>query len=438
MVQGTNWNNYSANQIIELKNKGVEVPKEVLTKAQDEIGVDKKTADEVTSVSDDNNGVDYSETEVNEAKKMREELEAEGTSLKEMVQKFTEASKEASALIENSGKELLNLVKVVEASEMESKQLSNQAVDEQQMVIEITKQTEEEIQTKEGELDFLNEKIEDGSATESEQEKAETLGEDIKTISSESGDKIKAKAEITENLNNGVSSIAAKLSGISEKTKKLRENAKDGAELGTETFDMSKKLYDKGMKKRKIAMALGALAGGVGGFFAGKAVGKSIQNNIEQNYLKNNNSGVLSNNIKYSSPETAKKMAIAGTASSIGGAGLGAGVGMALGSLFGKDQIKTGGLGMVAGQELNTRSQFGEGVANAVEGKISTTTETNNVADVDVTNLENTVTDGTSQVAEAPAADVEKPVVTTPANENPAQTGESDNPDDPNKKKPVV
>lgn len=51
MVQGINWNSYSANQILEMKQKGVQVPDDVLKKAESSIS--EKDTKEITSESND-------------------------------------------------------------------------------------------------------------------------------------------------------------------------------------------------------------------------------------------------------------------------------------------------------------------------------------------------------------------------------------------------
>ena len=98
--------------------------------------------------------------EVNEAKELREQLESEGVKLKGMVKTFTEKSNESAEALSESLKQIDNYVSCITVNEEAAKELSNQAQDEQEVVVKIVKETEDEVAEMEDEMDFLNEKIE--------------------------------------------------------------------------------------------------------------------------------------------------------------------------------------------------------------------------------------------------------------------------------------
>ena len=61
MVQGINWNNYSPNQIVEMKQNGFQVPDDVYNKA--ETTLSETETKEVTSESADEKDVEYAVTD---------------------------------------------------------------------------------------------------------------------------------------------------------------------------------------------------------------------------------------------------------------------------------------------------------------------------------------------------------------------------------------
>ncbi|MBR1681498.1 hypothetical protein IJ707_06900, partial [bacterium] len=404
--QGINWNNYSANQIVELKNKGMEVPDDVYDKAQAQIS--ETDANEVKADSKDDAKVSYTiqdrSGEKNEAKELRAQLEAEGESLKSMVKQFTDKSVEATETLSKTMESVDQLVSYITENEDAAVALGNAADDESAVVMQIVADANEEIQQKEDELDFLNEKIEDGTATESEQNEAQTLSDEIGEISDETSTEIGSKVATAQSMNSQVATINDNLKDVANQTGKAINNAKDAMELADETKDLSKKLYDKGAKKQKIAMALGAAVGGVGGFFAGKAISNKINSNMfeskgitktstsEYDMYSSTTASISDINSAIKSEKTTNMIGKGG------GIVAGAGIGLALGSLFGKSEMNTGSEGIAAANKLNDVAKQTQNIAETVAEQNGISIASVNTADTQVADFNAEVSDGNKTI----------------------------------------
>ena len=233
MVQGINWNNYSANQIVELKNQGVEVPEKVYKNAQAQIS--ETDAQEVKAESKDDAKVSYNIENIadqkNEAKELRAQMEQEGADLEEIVEKFTEKSNAATQDITAAMQEIQGFVSYISENQTIAETLGSVANDEAAVVMQVVADAENEIQQKQDELDFLNEKIEDGTATESEQSKAEHLGKDINKTAGKAQNAINQKTAVAANLNTQMVAVNDNLKEVANKTGKALNDAKDAIEV---------------------------------------------------------------------------------------------------------------------------------------------------------------------------------------------------------------
>lgn len=442
MVQSLNWNNYSPNQILELKKTGVEVPEKVYKNAQ--AALSENDSKEVTAQSKDDAKVSYNientADQKNEAKELRAQLEAEGESLKGIVSKFTEKSAETTKSISETMKEIEGFVSYISINEAEAKVLTDAANDETAVVIEIIEENNAEVEKKMDELDFLNEKIEEGTATEAEQAQAETVAGEVGTISNKTSGKVQDKIATADNFNSKAATINSNLQDVANKTGKALNNAKDAIELADETKDVSKKLYDKGMKTRKIAMAIGSVLGGVGGFFAGRAISNKINGNMLANrgITKSVNSGgtTYSSYTKSfgqinSAIKTEKMTSIIGKA---GGALAGASLGLALGSLFGGESIEMGETGMATADKLKDVSNQTKSISEKVAAQNNISIAEANVADASVSKFDLAVSDISDNV-DKNIKDAQ--VTEAPETAEDTNTGNSTE-DDPTKKKPVA
>ena len=452
MVQGLNWNNYSANQIVEMKNNGIEVPEEVYNKA--EAALNPQEAAEVTAQQGDASSLSYTvyddSGKINEAKELRAQLEEEGANLKEMVKTFTKESIEASTSLEASMKEIENYVSYVSVNEQTAKALSDQANDEQAVVIELAKQTEEQVKAKEDEFDFLNEKIENGTATEAEQAKAEEVGAEIQEVAADGNAKIAEKSKVANNLAGRLSMVQGNMAEVANNTGKAINKAGDGIELAKETNELSTKLYKQGKKTQAIATALGAVVGGVGGFFAGKAIGNKINDNKFDQFIAKNGLEITGksttiyvengktvgstseniyqnkNGVNFYEDEINKEINAkqTGNIAKIGGAVVGAGLGAAVGSLFGRGKIEAGQAGKDAARELTTIANQTKNLASKIAEQNGFTVQVAEAADVEVTDL--------TQATEQGAVDAKAKDVATLDN---TQANETTNPETADDKK---
>lgn len=455
MVQGLNWNNYSPAQIVELKNQGIEVPDNVYEKAY--AALSQADSNEIKAESNDNANVSYTientADEKNEAKELRAQLESEGKDLKEIVRTFTDKSTETTTQIAETMKEVESFISYISKNEAQAQALEDAANDETKVVIEIVEETETQIDNKADELDFLNEKIEEGTATEDEQTQAETLSGDIKNISGEASELISKKVATADSFGSKLTTVNSNLKDVANKTGKALNNAKDAIELADETQEVSKKLYDKGMKIRTIATAISTVAGGVGGFFAGKALGNKLNDNKLQNYLKENNiknpDNLRYKDIKKDGFEITKggvattsynKQEVASllhatstnTLTQGGGALAGAGLGFALGSLFGGESIEMGENGMAAASKLKDVSNQTKAAAEKVAEQNNISIAEAKVADVSVEDFGAAVADGDRKInSEGNNAQVAENTGNVPET-----TTEPE--DDPTKRKPTV
>ncbi len=428
MVQGINWNNYSANQIVELKNQGVEVPEKVYKNAQAQIS--ETDAQEVKAESKDDAKVSYNientADQKNEAKELRAQMEQEGADLEEIVEKFTEKSNAATQDITAAMQEIQGFVSYISENQTIAEALGSVANDEAAVVMQVVADAENEIQQKQDELDFLNEKIEDGTATESEQNKAEHLGADINKTAGKAQAAISEKTSVAANLNTQMVAVNDNLKEVANKTGKALNDAKDAIEVANETKDVSKELYDKGAKKQKLAMAIASIVGGVGGFFAGKAVSNKLNNDM---YANRYNQGKLSSPAEMADAnKTAKTTRLIGKG---GGALAGAGLGLAIGSMFGASEMKKGQAGIDAASTLNEVSTKTKAVAEKIAEQNNITISEVSVSDAQVADFDAEVSEGDKSMSD----NAEKAVVAE-APETVDKSIEED--EDTKKKQPVA
>ena len=384
MVQGINWNNYSPNQIIELKKTGaIDVPDDVYKKA--EASLSETDASEVKEESNDNKAVSYTientADQKNEAKELREQWEAEGADLKAIVEKFTQKSNSTTQDIGTAMKEIEGFVSYISENQALAETLGDQANDEAAVVMQVVAEAENEIEHKQDELDFLNEKIEDGSATESEQAKAEDLGKDINQTAEKTQVTINDKTSVATDLNTQMVTVNDNLKEVANKTGKALNDAKDAIEVANETKDVSQKLYDQGAKKRKQAMILGGVLG-------------------------------------------------------VGGGLVGAGLGLAIGSLFGKSEMKIGQAGLNTASTLNEASNNTKSVAEKIAEQNNITISEVSVSDAQVADFDAKVSEGDKSISD----DAEK-VKTAEAPETTEVTetlSNENNDNEETKKKPVA
>ncbi|MBQ3311204.1 hypothetical protein IJG72_03920 [bacterium] len=243
MVQSLNWNNFSNSQIVEMKNSGIEVPQDIYEKAQTAM------SQEVNGVSNDQQKVSYSVNdysgEANEAKEMVDELKADGTKLKNIVRALTEKcdsfTEELSGLLE----EVNNNISYVSVNTTTLNELS-QNINAQQAEIEsATKETEEKIAEKQNEFDSIYTKINDGTATEEDQQKAETLGQEITDISKDGNAKIASKESLVQQTNTKIVNINSDIANVAQTVGKAINKVNDGMEFVNETREQVHKLRNK-------------------------------------------------------------------------------------------------------------------------------------------------------------------------------------------------
>lgn len=358
MVQGINWNNYSPEQIINLRNNGVQVPDDVYKKAEDSLP--KADADEVTNTSDDAKDVKYTvvdetqgektsdyESKIQDAADLKKQLEDEGASLKSMVKQFTSKTNEATEVMNISLEEISQFSDLILEKQDIATESKAKAEEEQAGVQQAVDEMNQEIEKKEDELEVVNDKIESGEATEDDEAKAEELQGDIHDIAQNANAEIKGKEAVVTDLNSNTEHAMSALETLDKLTNTSYNEAKKGIDLAKETNDLSAKLYKKGQKAGKLGTALGAIVGGVGGYVGGKFAGNAI---AEKGINNKNIDGFAGTALAAKNTHASEKVMGAQALGALGGA---AGLG-ALGSLFGRENRKLGKAGMEAASQLNT------------------------------------------------------------------------------------
>ncbi len=411
MVQGLNWNNYSNNQILEMKKSGMQVPDDVYKKAQEAV------SKEVQTESLDTQNVTYQvedfSAEINEAKELREQLEAEGESLSSMVKTFTEKSNQATDTLSTLFGEVENNISYITQNEEMSQTLASTAEDEQAVVRELVDETQKKVEEKQNELEQISAKIEDGTATEDEQNQAKSLSDEIAEIADEGNANIASKQAIANEATSKAVAINSNLKDVAQTVGKAVNKANDGLEIATETQDLGKKLYDKGAKIQKIAMAIGGVLGGIAGAGVGYAVSNKVNSNRSEDFvngLANGYKDVVVTDSSYGGVVYAKNDfgvsynndwvndqigSTATTAMGIaGGAVAGAGIGVGLGSLFGKGKMETGKKGMEAAAKLTSVANDTKTTAEKVAQQNNLVINTHQATEVSVNELDATVKDG--------------------------------------------
>ena len=278
MVQGLNWNNYSANQIVEMKNSGIEVPKDVYEKA--EAALSEQDSKEVTAQGNDNSDVQYtiqdSSGEFNEAEQMAQEMEAQlgsrfnllGANLSHMVQQFTDICNNTNNEMKSNIEELNSMVSYVTVTQTETEQLNQEVAAEEADLQEVVDDFTEELEVKEEEMEALTDKVEDGTATEEEQAKAEQLGEEIGELVDDGNAEIQAKQETVNNVKTSVLTQNKDMAQLAQNLGKKINDAGNAKEIATKTNELSQELYERGKKTATVAsffsvFGLGFMIGGL-------------------------------------------------------------------------------------------------------------------------------------------------------------------------------
>lgn len=349
MVQNINWNSYSANQIMEMKQKGVQVPDDVLKKAESSIPANE--AKEVTAESKDDTQVEYEvkddfdaseespkteedntakNTGIQTAEDFKKQLEQEGASLKSMVKQFTEKANENTENFTASLEELSTFTDFIAEKQDVATEAKAEAEKEQAEVQETVEEMTQEINKKQDEIETINDKVETGEATEEEQAKAEDLQAEVKTIASDGNATVSAKEAVVTDLNTKTENTMSDLEALTKLVNEGATEAQKGVDFAKETYDLSNKLYKKGAKAGKIgtiaSSAVGAAMGGIG------------MNSIK---VVHNDVGLTNTLVKSS------------IGLNIGGAVSGASVLGSIGSLFGSKNRKIGQAGMDAANKLS-------------------------------------------------------------------------------------
>ena len=443
MVQGINWNNYSPNQIVEMKQNGFKVPDDVYNKAETTLSetetkeVTSESADEKDveyAVTDDAQAIDASEYEskIQDAAEFKKQLEEEGASLKSMVKQFTAKTNESIQIMNVSLEEISQFSDLILEKQDAATETQTQAEEEQAEVQKAVEEMNAEVEKKQTELETVNDKIESGEATEDDVAKAEGLQGEIGDVVAAGTAEIETKATVAEDLTTETTETMSELELLGKITNISYKEAQKGTELSKETFDLSKKLYNKGAKAGKIAAALGSLAGGIAGYFGGKAAGTAIANKGIENYIKKN---IVTSTTRELDEQIAANETNASTkilAGQIGGVVAGASIGASLGSLFGSQNRKIGKAGMNAANQLSQVSanqmNTAQNVANNNGMAINVTTDASTV----VSDLSDTINSADKEVTDK--ADVKVAEAPESTNTNPSAVDET-NVDDENKKK---
>ena len=282
MVQGINWNSYSANQILEMKQKGVQVPDDVLKKAESSIS--EKDTKEITSESNDEKNVEYDVTDdtqnidsseykskIQDVADFKKQLEEEGASLKSMVKQFTTKANENTTMLTASLEELSMFTDFIAEKQDIATETQTQAEKEQAEVQATAEKISQEIEKKQDEIETINDKVDSGEATEEDKTKAKNLQGEIQTIADNGNATITAKEAVVADLNTETATTMSDLEALTKLVNEDTTDAKKGVDFAKETHDLSNKLYKKGSKAGKIGTISGSVVGGaVGGFSMSK------------------------------------------------------------------------------------------------------------------------------------------------------------------------
>lgn len=427
MVQGINWNSYSANQILEMKQKGVQVPDDVLKKAESSIS--EKDTKEITSESNDEKNVEYDVTDdtqnidsseykskIQDVADFKKQLEEEGASLKSMVKQFTTKANENTTMLTASLEELSMFTDFIAEKQDIATETQTQAEKEQAEVQATAEKITQEIEKKQDEIETINDKVDSGEATEEDKTKAKNLQGEIQTIADNGNATITAKEAVVADLNTETVTTMSDLEALTKLVKEDSTDAQKGIDFAKETHDLSNKLYKKGSKAGKIGTIAGSVVGGaVGGFSMSKV--KIVHNDIGlTNTTAKSNIGL-----------------------NIGGGISGASIMGSLGSLFGSKNRKIGQAGMDAANKLNqvatNQINTAQVIANNNDIAINATTD----ADSAVTDLSGIIKDAENTDIKTEPEPTDKTLdVTNEDNkttETPVAKGETEVEDENKKKK---
>lgn len=427
MVQGINWNSYSANQILEMKQKGVQVPDDVLKKAESSIS--EKDTKEITSESNDEKNVEYDVTDdtqnidsseykskIQDVADFKKQLEEEGASLKSMVKQFTTKANENTTMLTASLEELSMFTDFIAEKQDIATETQTQAEKEQAEVQATAEKITQEIEKKQDEIETINDKVDSGEATEEDKTKAKNLQGEIQTIADNGNATITAKEAVVADLNTETATTMSDLEALTKLVKEDTTDAKKGVDFAKETHDLSNKLYKKGSKAGKIGTIAGSVVGGaVGGFSMSKV--KIVHNDVGlTNTTAKSNIGL-----------------------NIGGGISGASIMGSLGSLFGSKNRKIGQAGLDAANKLNqvatNQINTAQVIANNNDIAINATTD----ADSAVTDLSGIIKDAENTDIKTEPEPTDKTLdVTNEDNkttETPVAKGETEVEDENKKKK---
>ncbi len=427
MVQGINWNSYSANQILEMKQKGVQVPDDVLKKAESSIS--EKDTKEITSESNDEKNVEYDVTDdtqnidsseykskIQDVADFKKQLEEEGASLKSMVKQFTTKANENTTMLTASLEELSMFTDFIAEKQDIATETQAQAEKEQAEVQATAEKITQEIEKKQDEIETINDKVDSGEATEEDKTKAKNLQGEIQTIADNGNATITAKEAVVADLNTETATTMSDLEALTKLVNEDTTDAKKGVDFAKETHDLSNKLYKKGSKAGKIGTIAGSVVGGaVGGFSMSKV--KIVHNDVGlTNTTAKSNIGL-----------------------NIGGGISGASIMGSLGSLFGSKNRKIGQAGLDAANKLNqvatNQINTAQVIANNNDIAINATTD----ADSAVTDLSGIIKDAENTDIKTEPEPTDKTLdVTNEDNkttETPVAKGETEVEDENKKKK---
>lgn len=427
MVQGINWNSYSANQILEMKQKGVQVPDDVLKKAESSIS--EKDTKEITSESNDEKNVEYDVTDdtqnidsseykskIQDVADFKKQLEEEGASLKSMVKQFTTKANENTTMLTASLEELSMFTDFIAEKQDIATETQAQAEKEQAEVQATAEKITQEIEKKQDEIETINDKVDSGEATEEDKTKAKNLQGEIQTIADNGNATITAKEAVVADLNTETATTMSDLEALTKLVKEDSTDAQKGIDFAKETHDLSNKLYKKGSKAGKIGTIAGSVVGGaVGGFSMSKV--KIVHNDVGlTNTTAKSNIGL-----------------------NIGGGISGASIMGSLGSLFGSKNRKIGQAGLDAANKLNqvatNQINTAQVIANNNDIAINATTD----ADSAVTDLSGIIKDAENTDIKTEPEPTDKTLdVTNEDNkttETPVAKGETEVEDENKKKK---
>lgn len=399
MVQGINWNSYSANQILEMKQKGVQVPDDVLKKAESSIS--EKDTKEITSESNDEKNVEYDVTDdtqnidsseykskIQDVADFKKQLEEEGASLKSMVKQFTTKANENTTMLTASLEELSMFTDFIAEKQDIATETQTQAEKEQAEVQATAEKITQEIEKKQDEIETINDKVDSGEATEEDKTKAKNLQGEIQTIADNGNATITAKEAVVADLNTETATTMSDLEALTKLVKEDSTDAQKGIDFAKETHDLSNKLYKKGSKAGKIGTIAGSVVGGaVGGFSMSKV--KIVHNDVGlTNTTAKSNIGL-----------------------NIGGGISGASIMGSLGSLFGSKNRKIGQAGMDAANKLNQVATNQINTAQVIANN-------NDIAINATTDADSAVTDLSGIIKDAENTDIKTEAETTNKNLN--------------------